>query len=105
MDICPICLEILDDETTIIIVGCCSKQFHTECLMKCIKNECPLCRAPRVKVNEVNEEIIRGTVVVEVHQDVLVPVQYKRYVLCFLSCFAIFTISMFIASLVKQQTL
>lgn len=42
---CSVCLSPLDG--TITTVGCCSKQFHTRCLIKCtdIKNECPLCRA------------------------------------------------------------
>jgi hypothetical protein len=41
---CPICLCELSGTTT--TVGCCKKQFHTECLLKCtqLKNECPMCR-------------------------------------------------------------
>ena len=45
VDECPICLLPLDG--TFTTVGCCKKQFHTECHIKCIqqKNECPLCRS------------------------------------------------------------
>jgi len=111
MDECPICLETLHDETTIMIVGCCSKQFHTECFMKCIKNECPMCRAPHYRVHGVHgvheEEVhgVHGEEVIRVHEVPAVRVQYKRYILIFLSCFTVFTISMFITSLVKKLTL
>ena len=45
VDECPICLLPLDG--TFTTVGCCKKQFHTGCHIKCIqqKNECPLCRS------------------------------------------------------------
>jgi hypothetical protein len=41
---CPICLSPISG--TVITVGCCKKQFHAECLLKCTqqKNECPMCR-------------------------------------------------------------
>ena len=41
---CPICLSPLDGSIT--VVGCCKKQFHTGCILKCTqqKNECPMCR-------------------------------------------------------------
>ncbi len=44
MDECPICLSELSG--TVTTVGCCKKQFHTECLLRCtqLKNECPMCR-------------------------------------------------------------
>jgi len=47
MDECPICLAPLYDDTAVITVSCCKKQFHAACLIKCTsqKNECPMCRA------------------------------------------------------------
>ena len=44
MDECPICLEELSGAVT--TVGCCKKQFHTGCILKCTqhRNECPMCR-------------------------------------------------------------
>ena len=43
-DECPICLSPVDG--TFTTMGCCKKQFHTQCLLTCVsqKNECPLCR-------------------------------------------------------------
>jgi hypothetical protein len=51
MDECPICLLPLDG--TLTTVGCCKKQFHAECHIKCIqqKNECPLCRSKEFIIN------------------------------------------------------
>ena len=44
MEECPICLSPLSG--TVTTVGCCKKQFHTGCILKCAqtKNECPMCR-------------------------------------------------------------
>jgi hypothetical protein len=44
MEECPICLSPLNGSVT--TVGCCKKQFHTGCIIKCAqhKNECPMCR-------------------------------------------------------------
>lgn len=43
-DECPICLMPLSGSVT--TVGCCRKEFHAECIIKCTqnKNECPMCR-------------------------------------------------------------
>ena len=67
VDECPICLLPLDG--TFTTVGCCKKQFHTECHIKCIqqKNECPLCRSkefiieiePDVPQKETTHECVR----------------------------------------------
>ena len=48
MEECPVCLTPLSGSLT--TVGCCRKQFHTECILKCIeqKNECPMCRAKQL---------------------------------------------------------
>jgi hypothetical protein len=48
MEECPVCLVPLSGSIT--TVGCCKKQFHTECLLKCTtqKNECPMCRSVQV---------------------------------------------------------
>ena len=54
MEECPVCLAPLTGSLT--TVGCCRKQFHTECILKCIeqKNECPMCRAKQlIQVPEV----------------------------------------------------
>ena len=44
MEECPICLLPLSGSVT--TVGCCRKQFHTGCIVKCTqdKNDCPMCR-------------------------------------------------------------
>lgn len=39
---CPICLENIDDVD--ISITNCNHYFHTSCLLKIIKNECPLCK-------------------------------------------------------------
>ena len=56
VDECPICLLPLDG--TFTTVGCCKKQFHTECHIKCIqqKNECPLCRSKEFII-EIEKEV------------------------------------------------
>ena len=56
VDECPICLLPLDG--TLTTVGCCKKQFHTECHIKCIqqKNECPLCRSKEFII-EIESEV------------------------------------------------
>ena len=54
MEECPVCLAPLTGSLT--TVGCCRKQFHTGCLLKCVeqKNECPMCRAQHlIQVPEV----------------------------------------------------
>ncbi len=58
MEECSICLCPLDG--TITVVGCCKKQFHTNCLLKCIerKNECPLCRRQNIIEKEKNEHVV-----------------------------------------------
>ena len=65
MDECPVCLSPLSG--TITTVGCCKKQFHTQCLLKCTdqKNECPMCRAGNV---------------IEKYQEVVVPVTDEEHV-------------------------
>ena len=56
VDECPICLLPLIG--TFTTVGCCKKQFHTECHIKCIqqKNECPLCRSKEFII-EIEKEV------------------------------------------------
>jgi hypothetical protein len=51
MEECPICLCQLSGAVT--TVGCCKKQFHTECILMCTqrKNECPMCRVKDCIVN------------------------------------------------------
>jgi hypothetical protein len=65
MDECPVCLSPLSG--TITTVGCCKKQFHTQCLLKCTdqKNECPMCRAKDV---------------IEKYQEVVVQVPEEEHV-------------------------
>ena len=70
MEECPICLSPLSGAVT--TVGCCRKQFHAECILKCTqhKNECPMCRVkecivyvPEVPVTEPEVDqrlILRG---------------------------------------------
>ena len=57
MDECPICLLPLIG--TLTITGCCKKQFHTECHVKCMqqKSECPLCRSKEFIINIENETL------------------------------------------------
>jgi hypothetical protein len=42
MEECPICLSPLSGN--IVTTGCCKKQFHEGCHIKCLR-ECPLCRS------------------------------------------------------------
>jgi len=60
VDECPICLLPLDG--TFTTVGCCKKQFHTECHIKCIqqKNECPLCRSKDFIIEIEKEVLVHG---------------------------------------------
>jgi hypothetical protein len=71
MEECSICLCPLDG--TITVVGCCKKQFHTNCLLKCIerKNECPLCRRQGIIEKE-------NVVVVHIEQDSENDIRMKR---------------------------
>eukprot|EP01080_Neovahlkampfia_damariscottae_P006287 gene6287-10294_t len=41
---CPICLEILDSETSGIVTTMCNHTFHCQCLNKWAKPTCPCCR-------------------------------------------------------------
>jgi hypothetical protein len=56
MEECPICLSPLNG--TVTTVGCCKKQFHTGCILKCVqrKNECPMCRVRDCIVLELEPE-------------------------------------------------
>ena len=44
---CSICLQVLDENTTRVQIGCCKQWFHQPCYMRfmTVKPECPLCRA------------------------------------------------------------
>ena len=61
MDECPICLEELSGAVT--TVGCCKKQFHTECILKCrqYNNECPMCRVKECIVYVPDPEVDAST--------------------------------------------
>lgn len=84
MDIeeCSICLSPLDG--TITTVGCCKKQSHMVCLLKCIdrKNECPLCRKQNIIEHERNEHII----IVRVEPVTAQDVRVKRCLCVVYSC-------------------
>lgn len=43
-DVCPICIEYCDDESTKVITHCCNHEIHTACLRMMLTDTCPFCR-------------------------------------------------------------
>ena len=87
MEECPICLSPLSGSIT--TVGCCKKQFHAGCILRCTKtkNECPMCR-----VKECIIEIPEETVVVLVPQEDRHTVARKALSVLLVLCIGIATI-------------
>ena len=60
MDICPVCLEDLDEESDIITTKC-NHKFHKECLNKWQEDNssCPMCRSDILNEYIINEFIVK----------------------------------------------
>lgn len=59
---CPICLEVLDDDTQYSVTKCCKQTFHAKCIDKMTTDVCPLCRREMgINLNRSDDHIIYST--------------------------------------------